>query len=630
MGNPPAEPNVGQTHQVHSGWVTIVVERTGARHDGSWRCIDERSGLDLGPMRSRMRVVFVRFALCLCQFLGVVGAGIGVRAVADQVLFNGLVFTAEPGAPYAEAVGIRAGKIVAVGSRDAVTAVLGDKADAVDLEGRFLMPGLVDTHNHGVQGGGTLSAANIPEDVATMADLRAFVREARESGRGMIGGVLKVTGLPLDFWLEVEALEREFSAGEYEGLAVLLMGLDFHTGWANRALRERVGLTRKLLKELPAEELLYYGTRSNGEPNGFVLDAGLGRVAAAIPKPTPEQLLRDARAGVRYLNSLGITAWLDPYADAPVLGAYRDLSRLGELTAHVAAFPPVRMPPGGRKLEYDPLIGFRELRKEFAGVTNLTVSGVKVFADGVAEFPSQTAAFSLPYRNSGKRGELLFDPAWFANLCVLADREGWMVHVHAIGDRAVTETLNGVAAARLATGNSEPIHSVTHLEFVSPADFPRFRELNVAASFQLFWASADTDSVDKVKPYLDPGIYEWIYPARSILHAGGLIAGGSDWAVSTPDVFRAIYQAETRRGPLGVLDVRQKMPREAMLYAYTRNGAQVMGLLDRIGSIAPGKEADLVLLDRDVLTVPSEELRETRVLWTMVAGRKVYERGPGP
>jgi len=127
-----------------------------------------------------------------------------------------------------------------------------------------------------------------------------------------------------------------------------------------------------------------------------------------------------------------------------------------------------------------------------------------------------------------------------------------------------------------------------------------------------------------VKPYLDPEIYRWQYPARSILDNGGIISGASDWPVSTANVFRGIYQAETRKGAEGVLDPPQDMPREAMFYAYTRNSARAMNMEDSLGSIAAGKSADLVLLDRDVLTVSPEEMRETKVLWTMVGGKVVW------
>jgi predicted amidohydrolase YtcJ len=166
--------------------------------------------------------------------------------------------------------------------------------------------------------------------------------------------------------------------------------------------------------------------------------------------------------------------------------------------------------------------------------------------------------------------------------------------------------------------------TLTHEQFVQPSDFPRFRELGVVSALQMFWADASQDTIEIIKPYIDPEIYKWQYPARSILDNGGIISGASDWPVSTANVFKAIYQAETRRGPEGVLDPPQDMPREAMFYAYTRNSARAMNMEDAIGTIAPGKRADLVLLDRDVLTISPEEMRDTKVVWTMVAGKVVW------
>jgi len=265
----------------------------------------------------------------------------------------------------------------------------------------------------------------------------------------------------------------------------------------------------------------------------------------------------------------------------------------------------------------------QKTREQYANTRHLHVSGIKLFADGVAEFPSQTAHLTKPYKNSGHNGDLLFDPRKFAELCIAADKQGLIIHVHAIGDGAVKEALDGIEAARKANGASRLPHTLTHEQFIQPEDFPRFRELGVISALQLFWADAGNDTIEILKPYLDPGIYQWQYPARSILDNGGIISGASDWPVSTANVFRAIYQAETRKGSEGILDPSQAMPREAMFYAYTRNSARAMNL-DSIGSIAPGKRADLILLDRDVLTVSPEEMRDTKVLWTMVAGETVY------
>jgi predicted amidohydrolase YtcJ len=322
---------------------------------------------------------------------------------------------------------------------------------------------------------------------------------------------------------------------------------------------------------------------------------------------------------LQYNYSLGITAWLDPLAADYVLEAYKLLADRGELISQVVAFPQL--------FAKDPeaeLAKVQQIRRDYADVPNLHVTGIKVFADGVVEYPSQTAHLSKPYRNTGRNGDLLFDPQKFGALCVAADKEGLIVHVHAIGDGAVHEALNGIAAARNANGNSGLPHTLTHEQFVAPQDFPRFRQLGVISALQLLWADPSQDTIEIVKPYVEPDIYQWQYPARSILDNGGMISGASDWPVSSANVFWAIYQAETRKGPEGVLDPSQAMPREAMLYAYTRNSARAMNL-DSIGTIAPGKRADLVLLDRDVLTISPEELRDAKVIWTMVGGKTVYQ-----
>jgi len=572
-------------------------------------------------MKLRKRIPAALAAIC---FLAT-AAWTGADNSAERIFYNGKIFTAEPEHPYAEAVLIRGDKIVAVGNSAEVMRAASKDAEKIDLHGRMLLPGLIDSHVHAIDGGISLNAADIGDSVHSIAELAAFAAEAKKSGKGMRGDVLDISGLPLETWSKTDELNAQFSAGGYENQPVYLEGMDGHTGWANHALRVRAGVTKDFISHLSPGERKYFGVGADMEPTGFAVDRGLEKIDRVVPKYSREKYLQGGRSAVHYLNSLGITSWLDPRVDKPILTAYRDLSEHGELTAHVAALPEVRLKKGETA---DPLIEFRALRAEFKDVRGLTIPGIKVFADGVVEYPSQSAAMSSPYKNSGINGDLLFDPAQFAKLVIEADEEGLLVHVHAIGDLAVTEALNGMEAARKANGNSGIPHTITHLQFVLPKDIPRFKELGVVAAFQLFWATAEPDTIELLKPYIDPGVYAWLYPARSILDAGGMISGASDWNVSTPNVFSAIYQAETRKGPEGVLNADQCMPREAMLYAYTRNSAIAMRQLDHIGSIASGKQADLVLVDRDVLTVSPEEMRDTKVLWTMEDGRMVYESKP--
>lgn len=538
--------------------------------------------------------------------------------VGERVLFHAKIFTADPENPYAEAVSIRGDKIVAVGTLPEVLKTVSASAERVDLEGKTLFPGFIDSHSHSIDGGLSLTGADATDKVDALDQLPAFVDEAKKTGRGVRGDVLEIQGLPLAFWSHPDVLNRDFSTGAYANQQVLLRGMDGHTAWANRALLKLAGINAEFLSSLSPDQRAYYGYDKNMQPNGFLVDAGLERIEPLVPPHSQDDLLAAARAALQYNYSLGITAWLDPLASAYVLQAYKMLADHGELTSEVVAFPQVlaRNPTAE-------LATVQKTRELYQNVPHLHITGIKIFADGVVEFPSQTAHLTKPYKNTGHNGDLLFDPEKFAELCVAADKQGLIIHVHAIGDGAVKAALDGIAAARAANPSGQLPHTLTHEQFVRPEDFPRFRELHVISALQLFWAEASNDTIEILKPYVDPEIYKWQYPARSILDNGGVISGASDWPVSTANIFRATYQAETRKGDEGVLDASQAMPREAMFYAYTRNSAKAMNM-DSIGSIAPGKRADLVLLDRDVLTVSPEEMRDTKVLWTMVAGKTVY------
>jgi predicted amidohydrolase YtcJ len=552
-------------------------------------------------------------------FLLKTGSTLWAQGTANErILFHANIFTGDPQNPYAEAVAIRADKIVAVGNLPEVAKSVSANAERVDLEGKSLFPGFIDSHSHTIDGGLGLIAADATDKVNSLADLPPFADDAKKTGKGMRGDILEILGLPLEFWSHTDVLNSDFSTGTYANQAVVLRGMDGHTAWANRALLQRAGITADFLKKLSPGERSYYGVDKDMQPTGFLVDAGTERIDPLMPQPTTDELLAAGRAALHYNYSLGITAWLEPSAPESALRTYKMLADHGELTSEVVGFPKVLAKDPQAELAF-----VRKTRETYKNIPNLHITGIKIFADGVAEFPSQTAHLTKPYRNSGRNGDLLFDPKTFAQLCIAADKQGLIIHVHAIGDGAVKAALDGIAAARAANGDSHLPHTLTHEQFVRPEDFPRFRELGVISAMQLFWADAGNDTIEILKPYLDPEIYKWQYPARSILDNGAIISGASDWPVSTANVFRAIYQAETRKGKEGILDASQAMPREAMFYAYTRNSAHALNL-DSIGTIAPGKRADLVLLDRDVLTVSPEEMRDTKVLWTLVAGKTVY------
>ncbi|WP_028630394.1 MULTISPECIES: amidohydrolase [Pseudomonas] len=555
-------------------------------------------------------------------------------AAADLVLLNGKLYTADPSQPDAQAMAVADGKVLKVGTDAEIKALADASTQIIDLAGKRLLPGLVDTHSHAIFGGLEMMSANMEDEVVELAELEKRLRTWRDDGSARHGDVLNIAGMSSAYWGKAEELRQVFNNGEWAKVPVVFSGSDHHTGWANQAMLERAGIDAKLVASLPEAERGTLGVSKDGQPNGFAVDAGWDRLAAVIPAASADELLRAGESAVKFNNSQGITAWMDPAANAApgeavfalkptektvgVLPVYKALANKGELNAHVAALLVAN--PKSRPADLETL---DKVRQQFQGIPNLSLPGIKVFADGVLEYPAQSAALIDPYNNSQKRGELLIDPAHFGELVSAADARGWLVHIHAIGDRAVRESLNGIEQAR-KDRQSGIAHSITHLQLVNPEEFARFKPLDVTASMQLLWASGDDYTLDLVKPYVSAFAFRYQYPAHSLLSQGATIAGASDWPVSSPNPWLAIYQAVSRDGPKGVLNADERIDRETMLQAYTLNAARTIGLDKQIGSLTPGKQADFILLDRDVLSVPDKDLAETRVLKTWFAGREVF------
>ncbi len=555
-------------------------------------------------------------------------------AGADMVLFNGKVFTADKARPMVQAIAVENGKVLAVGSDAEIKALADASTQRIDLAGKALMPGLIDTHSHAIFGGLEMSTANMGDEQVSLEELEKRLRGWRDDGTARHGDTLNVAGMTSAYWAQAEAMGQRFDQGEWAEVPIVFVGSDHHTAWANAAMRKRAGIDAKLVAALPEAERGTIGLGKDGEPNGFLVDAGWDRVAAVLPPIDPALLLRAGENAVRTNNSLGITAWMDPAANgAPgeplfalkpteksigVLPVYKALAEKGELTAHVAALLVAH--PKSRPADLDTL---EKVRQQFQGIDNLSLPGIKIFADGVLEYPAQSAALIDPYSNSHKQGELLIDPAHFGELVSAADARGWLVHIHAIGDRAVREALNGIEQAR-KDRQSGVVHSITHLQLVNPKEFARFKPLDVIASMQLLWAAGDDYTLDMVKPYVSAFAFRYQYPAHSLLQQGATIAGASDWPVSSPNPWAAMAQAVTREGEKGVLNAEERLDRETMFYAYTLNAARTIGQEKSIGSLAAGKQADFILLDRDVFTVDAKALAETQVLKTWFGGREVY------
>ena len=542
----------------------------------------------------------------------------------EKVFFNAKIFTADPQKPFADAIAIKGKIISAVGNLHEVKGSVSVNAEWIDVKGGFLMPGLIDTHNHGIDGGIGLTKANISDQLLSVAEIYTYAKEVLKNKEGMTGDVLVIYGINISTWESLDQISKNFNSGEFENQPLILRGSDYHTSFCNKAMMKKAGINKAYIRTLKQEEQNYFEKDSEGEPSGFITENGYRKIESALV--VESDFSKAAEKTILYNNKFGITAWLDPSVTSlknssrNMLDWYRYLSNTGKLSAHVAATVVA-------DIDSDPqpqIDKVKMLQRKYS-YTDFAIIGFKVFADGVIEFPTHTAALSIPYTGTQSKGDLMMDPKKFAHFATMADKNNLLVHVHAIGDRAVTETLNGFEEARKINRNSRIPHTITHLQIVKPSDFNRFGQLNVLTSFQLYWAFGDATTIDIVKPYIDPALYQWQYPVRSLLQAGATITGASDWPVSTANPFEAISRSETRKGPMGVLDSTQCMPRMTMLYAYTSEAAKALLLEKKIGSLEAGKYADLILLDRDILTITPEALMNTIVLWTMFEGRKVYD-----
>jgi predicted amidohydrolase YtcJ len=416
-----------------------------------------------------------------------------------------------------------------------------------------------------------------------------------------------------------------------------LGGNDGHTVWVNSRGLERLGVTA----ETPDPPGGKIARDANGAPTGSFTDAAATIVTDKLPAPSIDERTTLTAGVLKDMAAYGITSLLDAYVTPAEMAVWRKLYDTGRLAMRVRmaiylADPSSLLRPAANASDDAVARLVAAAKKGDVDPNFLRSSLVKVFADGVMEYPAQTAAMLSPYLDKeGKPtkhvGELYFDPQDFAQLVTKLDAEGIAVHVHAIGDRGVRATLDAFAAARAANGDKDNRHQIAHLQVVDPADFPRFKELGVIADMQLEWARREPATEGPLEPYLGPERYKYLYPAGSLHKAGAMIAGGSDWDISSFNPFRAMQVAVTRA--LGKdqrqLNIDERIPLQTAIDAYTINAAFAMKQDKTTGSLEVGKRADLAVLDRDILTIDPDTIGDTKVLFTYLDGRLVHSGSSG-
>lgn len=564
-------------------------------------------------------------SLLFCLVIGALIAACRPQptAPANTVIHHANLLTMDDAQPHAQALAIRAGRIVAVGSDAAIAAYIGGSTEVIDGRGLTVMPGLIDTHSHPALGAEQLEDCSLADQALALADMRATIDDCLDR-------------LPADdphAWLAVinaNLAGLQTSAHELDALVAdrpfALFGTDGHTAWLNSAALRALGIDRNT----PDPVAGHIGRDASGAATGQLVDMAVELALAKLPEKTAAEKLRLLEQSLQQMHQVGLTTLLEANASDAILATYRALAEQGKLSAKISAALATEPQPTVAQLP-----ALVQRRARYAGIAHLHVDTVKVFADGVLEHPTQSAALLSPYRHADGRdsdhaGALYFAAEPMAAFVTALDRNGFNVHVHAIGDAAVRATLDAFAAARRRNGkHSTANFSISHLELVAPADWPRFKALDVYASFQLWWAQPDAYSVEAVQPYLGRERSQWLYPTAGVYNAGGRIVAGSDWNVSTFNPWQAMAVGlcrcnadEPTRAPLLP---EQALPLDVLLRAYTIEAARMLGREQELGSLTVGKAADLVLLPRPP-TADAAQLRAMTVLATMVDGRWVYRR----
>ena len=565
--------------------------------------------------RARLNPLFVLFLYLGCLATGSTGASAAApgRDAADVVLRNAKIYTVDAVRSWADSLAIRGDRIVFVGSNSEAARFIGGNTKVIDLGGRFVLPGFHDRHVHPVTGGVELSQCDLnssQDSAEVFSRLRACA--ARLGDRPwLLGG-----GWDLPLFPGGVADRRELDVIVADRPAALYSA-DGHSVWVNSKALALAGIDSATTDPVGGR----IERDRDGAPIGTLREAAADLIDPFLPESSPAELLAGLRLAVERAHAFGIVALTEASAGPETIAAYDALDHRGELGLRVVASQHLGPEDGAAAIP-----GLVALRAA-AHAPHVRATAVKLFADGVIE--GGTASLLEPYVGRPGSGIANWSADQLREAIAALDRERFQIHVHAIGDRAIRDTLDGLAAARKANGARDARPLLAHIQLFHPGDIPRFRELGVVADFQPLWAWFDPYIRDLTEPFLGPERSRWLYPIRTMAATGAILAAGSDWSVSSMNPLAAIEVAITRCDPGLTSCDRPWIPEErvdlaTMLAAYTIGGAYAGFEEKESGSLEAGKLADLIVLDRDLFAIPPGEISAARVLVTMFEGRIVF------
>ena len=534
---------------------------------------------------------------------------------ADLIVTNARIYTVDERRPFGEAMAIAGGRVRFVGSERGALALKGPRTRVMDLEGRTVIPGMVDAHAHLLGLGMALRTVDLTGTKSYDEVIARVVARARDvpAGTWILG-----RGWDQNDWGDTRFPSHEALSRAVPDHPVYLTRVDGHAALVNARAMTAANLTAPATNpEGGRIERL-----ANGAPSGVLVDRAMGMVGRAIPPASRDEVRAAILAAVKDANRWGLTGIHDAGVARATIDVYEELAREGRydlrnyvMIASDDATLDHYLKRGPQNALYDGRIWIR---------------AIKISADGA--LGSRGAALLEPYSDSPEHSGLITTPRErIEQVAVRALRSGFQLNVHAIGDRANRTVLDAFEAALGTVPTADHRFRVEHAQILHYSDIPRFAQLDVIPSMQashqtsdMYWAG------NRLGPTRLLGAYAW----RALLQTGVIIPNGSDFPVEQVNPLVSFHSAVTRQDehnwPTGGWLAEQRMTREEALKSMTLWAAIAAFQEAELGSLAPGKLADFVVLDQDIMSIAPERILATQVVATYLGGRAVYERSSTP
>lgn len=534
---------------------------------------------------------------------------------ADLIVLNADIRTMDGRHPRAGAMAVAGGRILALGDEADMRALAAPDARVIDAGGRLVLPGFQDAHVHLQRGGTDLVRSALLYDVTTIAELQAtLAAHAAKCNDPMIWGVGWDPACFGD-----GNLTRAVLDAVVPDRPCMIYDSNLHNACLNSAACRLTGMRKGMSDPLNGHVV----RDADGEPTGMLHEEAMLWAEQFLPGTDAATMLAGARAGQAHANRHGITGIVDPWITDGIEKAYADLDAAHQLTLRVAGAAIVRASDTAEGA----LARLAAIRARNTG-PRFRVNAAKFFMDGGLE--NRTAAMIAPYADArGGNAPLMYSSDQVGAFFTALDAARFQIHVHCIGDLATRAALDGIAAARAANSSWPALHQIAHVQVVHPDDLVRFAKLGVMANMQTLWAVAHPDESDTPLGLVGEDRMDRVYPFRSLIDAGASYCISSDWPVSTLNPFRIIETAVTRQSSDGsarhdAFNPAERLTVEEAVVGYTMNAARAAWNDDVTGSLARGKSADFIVLDRDIFACDPYDIGGTRVLLTALEGQEVW------